>query len=251
MTETPQPNPFTEVNPYTPSPTAILAGQRPGGLTAICIIAIVLGLLGSLSGIVKGANAAFGAQMQQAFGSIGAGAGNGDMQKAQQEMNNALAAEMLRFRLVNGVLCVAQLALCIALVYSGVKTLGLNVSGRRLLLWICCLLLFYEACQLAVFVYQQLSIAPIMELYMPRMMKGPNGEDIGGENFGKIIARMSIIVGMISQCIWTVIKFGFYGFAIYYLRKAKVVELFSAKPESENTSPDSPPSSDNLAPSVT
>ncbi len=253
MTETPKPNPFTDVNPYTPSPTAMLAARRPNGLTAICIIAIVLGVLGTLSGFGKGINVAFGAQMQQAFGSLGAGAGNSDMQKAQQEMNNALAEEMVRFRLANGILCITQTVLCVGLAYAAIKTLGFNANSRKLLLWLCCFLLVYEVGQFVVFAYQQLSMAPIMEEYMPRMMKGPNGEDVGGEDFGKIIARVSVIVGMISQSFWTLLKFAFYGVAVYYLRKSNVIALFDSPlstgdgnfPASDN------PTSGDPTPSVT
>lgn len=225
MTDTPQPNPFTDVNPYTPANLPELAGApRPGGLTAICIIAIVLGVLGTLSGAAKGFNVLFGAQMQQAFGSMG---GVTEEQKqAQQDMNSALVAEMARYRLANGILCIAQLALCIALLVSALKTLKLKAAGRQLFFYVCCFLLVYEIGQFVVFVFQQLSIAPIMELYMPQMMKGPDGEDIAGGAFGKVIARMSIIVGVVTQCAWTLMKLVFYSIAIRYLLKSKVITLF-------------------------
>ncbi|MBC8350919.1 MAG: hypothetical protein H8E66_02970 [Planctomycetes bacterium] len=229
MTETPQSNPFTDVNPYRPSEMPDVATRRTGGLTAICIIAVVLGVLGTLSAAAKGFNVLFGAQVQQTIGSIGAV--NEAQRQAQQDMNNAMAAEMKRFRLANSILCVAQLGLCIGLLVAGLRTLGLKASGRQLLVWICVSLLVYEIGQFVVFAFQQLSIAPIMELYMPKMMKGPDGEDIGGEKFGKVIARMSIVVGMVTQCAWTLIKLVFYAVAIRYLRKRNVVALFETSPD--------------------
>lgn len=226
MTDAPKPNPFTDVNPYRPGEMPELASRRPGGLTAICIVAIVLGVLGLFSGTMKGVNALFGAQMQQAFG--GMGAATPEQAKAQQEMQAALADEMRRFALANGILAVAQVALCGGLIYSAVKTLGIKAAGRKLLLALCACLLLYEVCQLATVVIQQLSLSPIMELYMPRMMKDPSGKTAGAEKFGQAIARMSIIVGVVMQCVWTLIKFVFFAVAIRYLRKAKIISLFDS-----------------------
>ncbi len=239
MTDTPQPNPFTDVNPYTPATMPELgAARRPGGLTAICIIAIVLGVLGTLSSVAKGFNVLFGAQMQQAFGSMGGV--TAEQKQVQQDMNNALAAEMTRYRLANGILCITQLGLCVALLVSALKTLKLKASGRQLFFYICCFLLVYEIGQFVVFVFQQLSIAPIMELYMPQMMKGPDGKEIGGGGVGKVMARMAIIAGVVTQCAWTLMKLVFYSIAIRYLLKGKVIALFDDQPGTAPTMPEAP-----------
>jgi hypothetical protein len=231
VTDTPQPNPFTDVNPYRPVGLPDLAARRSGGLTAICIIVVVLGVLGFFSGVLKGVNVVFGAQMQQAFGSMGAG--TGDQARVQAEMQAAIAVEMKRFVVANSILSVAQLALCGTLVYSGLQTLGLKALGRKLLLAVCACLLVFEIVQLVVAVLQQLSMGPIMELYMPRMMQSPDGNNAGAEKFGQIIARMSIIGGVVMQCVWTLLKFVVYAVAIWYLRMPKVSTLFEPMPKSD------------------
>jgi hypothetical protein len=236
VTDTPKPNPFTDVDPYRPVGLSDLATRRSGGLTAICIIVVVLGVLGIFSGVVKGVNVLFGAQMQQVFGSMGAV--TGDQAKVQAEMQAAIAAEMKRFAIANGILCVAQLAVCGALVYSGLKTLGLKATGRRLLIAVCLCMLVYEFGQLVTAVLQQLSMSPIMELYMPRIMKDPSGNNAGAEKFGQVIARMSIIVGVVFQCVWTLIKFVVYTIAIWYLRKPQVIALFEPIAKSEPLKPE-------------
>ncbi|MDA1055904.1 MAG: hypothetical protein O3C40_36425 [Planctomycetota bacterium] len=227
MTDTPQPNPFTDVNPYRVGERLDLVGHRPGGITAICIIVLVLGVLGLFSGVLKGVNVLFGAQMQQAFGSIGAV--TGEQAKVQAEMQAAIAVEMKRFIVANSILCVAQLVLCGALVYSALKTLGLKAAGRKLLLAVCMCLLVYEVAQLITFTFQQLSMSPIMELYMPRIMKDPSGNNAGAEKFGQVIAKMSILVGVVVQVVWTLIKFVAYAVAIWYLRKPQVIALFEPR----------------------
>jgi len=200
-----------------------LTARRPGGVTAICIVAVVLGVLGLFSGTIKGVNVLFGAEMQQVFGSMGAV--TQEQAKIQQEMNAAVAEEMKRFVVANSLLCVSQLALCGALIYSGLKSLKLKAAGRKLLVAVLVCLLVYEIGQLIAVVLQQMSMSPIMELYMPRIMKGSSGNNAGAEKFGQAIARMSIIVGIVMQCVWALIKFIFYTVAIVYLRKAKVIAV--------------------------
>lgn len=243
MTETPQPNPFTDVNPYRPGDKPPrqgelpdMAARRPSGLTAICIIAVVLGVLGLFSGLMKGVNVLFGTEMQQAFGSFGAV--SPEQAKVQQDMQAAIAAEMNRFRLVNSVLCIAQLTFCGALVYSGMKTLGLKAAGRSLFLAACACMLVYEIGQSIAFVFQQLAMSPIMELYMPQLMKGSAGNNASAEQIGQVMARVSIILGIVFQCVWTLIKFVFYAVAIFHLRKAAVIALFYPIPTSAVSKPE-------------
>ncbi|MEO8496057.1 MAG: hypothetical protein ABI614_13385 [Planctomycetota bacterium] len=236
MTDTSKPNPFTDVNPYRAGELPKVIGSRPGALTAICIVVVVLGVLGLFSGVMKGVNVLFGAKMQQAFGSMGAA--SPQQAKVQQEMNAATAAVITRFAAANTVLCIAQVLLCGGLVYSGLKTLGLKTAGRKLLLAICVCMLVFEIGQMITVVLQQLSLSPIMELYLPRMMKDSSGNNAGAEKFGQIIARVSIIVGIVMQCGWTLTKFVFYAFAIRYLGKATVIALFNPSPTSAPLKPE-------------
>jgi hypothetical protein len=228
VTETPKPNPFTDLNPYRAGALPDLTARRPGGVTAICIVAVVLGVLGLFSGTIKGVNVLFGAAMQQAIGSIGAV--NQSQAKVQQEMNAAVADAMESFAVANSILCISQLVLCGALVYSGLKTLKLKAAGRKLLVAILVCLLVFEIGQLITVVLQQMSMSPIMELYMPRMMQAPSGNNAGAERFGQAIARMSIIMGIVFQCVWALIKFIFFVIAIRYLCQAKVIALFDPSP---------------------
>lgn len=189
-----------------------------------------------LSGAAKGVNVLFGAQMQQAFGSMGAM--SPEQAKVQQEMQAAIAEEVLRFRLANAVMCIAQLVLCGALVYSGLNTLALKDAGRRLFLAVCLCLIFYEIGWLVVFMFQQLNLSPIMELYMPQLMKDPSGKNVGAEQFGQVMARMTVIFGVVVQCVWTLIKFAFFAVSITYLRKAKIIALFDPSPAPDLPKPE-------------
>ena len=78
-----KPNPFSEAAPYRPTMIPDVAVRRPGGLTAIAIVAVVIGVLGLLSGGMKVFNLAFGAQMQAAFS--GFGATNDEMRTTNDE----------------------------------------------------------------------------------------------------------------------------------------------------------------------
>ncbi len=200
MTDTPQSNPFTDLDPCTAGALPDLSSRRPGGVTAICIVAVVLGVLGLFSGTMKGVNVLFGAEMQRVFGSMGAV--TPEQAKVQQEMQAAVADEMKPFAVANTILCVSQLVLCGALVYAGLKTLKLKAAGEKLLLAILVCLLLYEIGQLITVVLQQLSMGPIMELYMPQMLKSLDPATMRVLKVRPRHRRMSIIVGIIMQSGW-------------------------------------------------
>ena len=222
-----KPNPFSEANPYRTGVVPEVAAQRPGWLTAIAIVVVVIGVLGLLACGTKFLNLAFGRQMQQMFAGIGAP--NEQMRKAQEEMNAAIMGVADRFFVPNVILATSQFFLSIALIFGGIKSLKLDALGRKVLLIALALLLFYEIGNLVTQILTQLGMMPIMQLYMPRMMTVPGQENAGAQRFGTAIAKFSMVAGIVMQSGWTLVKMVFYGFAIYFLRKPNVVSLF-AKP---------------------
>jgi hypothetical protein len=226
-----KPNPFSETKPYQPTAIPDFGARRPGGLTAIAIVAVVIGVLGLLSGLMKAVNLAFGAQMQAAF--AGFGAPNEEARIAQEEFQSAIMDETARFFIPSTILAVAQLALSVALIYAGIKALQLDPLGRKVLVIAFSLLVVYEVAHLVTFVLLQMGMMPIMQLYMTRIMRasaGPNGGN--AEQFGTVFAKFSIIAGIAMQCGWTLVKLLFYSFSIRYLRKSQIVQLFP-KPDND------------------
>lgn len=219
-------------NPYDPNPYGDAQGAaayrlpptRPGGLTAICVIAIVLGVMGCGSSVLKGVNAFAGKYFQDMVSSMG-GQPNNEMAKAQQEMNEAIWEVNNRYTIPTLVLAAAQFFVGIAIVVGGIRTLGLKAAGRKLLLMACCFILLYEIAQFIMMLFQTMQMMPIMEVHMSRMMEATPGNNPSAQEFGKTMAKFSLIGGMIFQGGWLLIKFVFFGIAIWYLGRPRIVEL--------------------------
>ncbi|QDU98427.1 hypothetical protein [Lignipirellula cremea] len=234
MNEFPPSNPYGA--PQAPVPGEPVGAQRPErttGLTIICVIGILLGLFGLFSGAMKIVNGLFGAQMQQAMGGMNVGL-DPKLAKVQEEMQAALIEATGKFMILNVLLGVCQFALCAVLLFAAFKLLGLNPTGRSLFLGVSIALLFYETAWLVVFIVQQLSVADVMTEFMPKLMPAPPQGAANGPNpeeFGRMIAWVSIVIGIVSQGFWTLAKLGFYGFSILYLRKPNIQALCGVTPE--------------------
>jgi hypothetical protein len=75
-------------------------------------------------------------------------------------------------------------------------------------------------------VITQIKIMPIMETHMTRMMEAQPGNQ-AGPALGASIARMSLIIGIVVQAIWLLIKLFFYGGSSIYLLRPKIRDLYS------------------------
>ena len=67
-TSPPDPNPYEGVTASLASAPISRPKIKPGGLTAVCVIAIILGVLGGLAGLSTLPGFLLGKQMQQMFG---------------------------------------------------------------------------------------------------------------------------------------------------------------------------------------
>jgi hypothetical protein len=206
------------------------AGYRPGGLTSVCIIAIVLGVLGFLTGSLTLVTQAASNQLQQLQSQWGAAGASPQVRDVQAEMNAKSMAIMNRFRLVNVLLGLAQLGLCAALVIGGVRTLRLNERGRKLLFIACSLAMLFELTRAVPTVLMQLENMALMADYFPRVMEAsvPSGQSQQVAEFAKMMTRFSLIMGWVILFGWLSMKLAFYGSSAYYLTRPKTKALFAA-----------------------
>ena len=97
------------------------AGFRPGGLTTVCIIAIVLGALGLLGGLSGLAMSLVGNQVQQWQAGLGTAGVPAEMAKMQTEMNTSMMAVTDRFRNVSLATAVFRLGVAAALLWGAIQ----------------------------------------------------------------------------------------------------------------------------------
>jgi len=218
------PNPFGEPQPAT---ATAYPATRPGGLTAICVIAIVLGTMGFMSSGLKGVNLVFGRQLQQLVSSVG-GMPNKKMKEAQDKLNEAIWEVNDRFLIPTILLTAAQFTLAMALIFGGLKALRLQAVGRKVLVMACSFVVVFEIAQMGMFAMMQIQMMPIMEVHMSRVMEAAPGNNPAGQKFGQSIARFSLIAGFIMQGGWMLVKLFFLGFSIWYLRTQRTRALFQS-----------------------
>lgn len=211
-----------------PAEAAPPPGYRPGGLTAICIIALVLGALGVLTGCSGVGMALVGNQVQQwqqKFSTMGSPA---PVRDVQTEMNLQSIRIFNRYRVVNLILAVCQLLIVGALIGGAIQTLRSREMGRRLLVFGCLAAIGWEVVRAVPHTLMQLENTAMMEEYMPRMMEAqaPGGQAAQMAEFARMIAHFSTIMGWVIFFGWLMMKLAFYGVAARYLTRPKIKSLF-------------------------
>ncbi len=203
--------------------------QRTGGLTALCVLALVAGALGLLSGFSGVLNLLAGEKLQRAILQVQPAANPG-MQDAQQEMQEELAAVMVHYRAFHWIQAACQLALSTMMISGAILALLLKPAGRFLLLTSLIAALVLVPVQSILGGVMLQKTGPIMEKSMERMAKRaapPGARQPPGFNemmgaFGRVIVVMQwvMLVGL------ALIKCVFYLCGVWYLTRPTVAELF-------------------------
>lgn len=224
----------TAYDPYrTPAlpegPPGGSTSGRPGWLTAVCVMCIVIGILGALNGAAGLVGALFGQQMQNMMMRRG-GAGGGfpaEMQKVQEEFQAEMMAVQDKF--FWGILasCILRMLVAAGLIYGGIVCLGLKAEGRQILLAACGAAILFE---IGIVVLQSLinmemmtAINAYLENVLQTMPQQPGGPP---REFLLRIMKGSIIAGFVLQYVLIFIKIVFYLLCMLYLQRQSIKALF-------------------------
>jgi hypothetical protein len=216
---------------------------RPGWLTAIAVISIVLGALGMLSVVVGVLGQLFSAQAQQwvqqwmqGMAKIGP-AGGGmppEALKMQQELPTLMIDMQARWRIVMLVLLAINFVLSALLLTSGIGTLKLARWGRTLLLASLAGTILFEIVQVIPGLVIQYDTMQITQEFMSKMISASQRKTGGnappGMNpmgFTAAITNATFAISLVMACGWVLVKVTLYGAAIYYLRTPLIRSLFA------------------------
>jgi hypothetical protein len=204
--------------------------DRPGGLTALTILCIVLGALGLVSGVWAGVGLAIGRQLQQAF-VVPAEDGEGSAAAEIQARMQSAALELNdRYLPLHLVVLAAQLAVCGGLVYGGIQALRLQPGGNTVLKRACLAAVVFELARLVPNLFIQMQLFAIYQEYLPRLMEAsasPQGP--AAEQFPAVLAGMARAILIFSLVVlggWTLVKMALYLFTVRYLGRPHVRQLF-------------------------
>lgn len=224
-------NPFSDpqTNPYAAQPAGAYGPVKPGALTAVCVIAIVLGIMGTLAVCIGGVGLAANSAMQ---GMITVSPNATPFDKAQVELQQEMMSINTRHLPAVIVLLVAQLAVSPLLIAGGVKALRMQHSGRRLLIYAFVAVIIFEVVRTAFQLYLQMQMLPLYdEMAMRLAREGGNTPQV--EIFQRV-GKGAAMAGVVFMIFWGAVKLVLYGLSARYLGLPKTIEVYdqfaAAKP---------------------
>ncbi|HVX11793.1 MAG TPA: hypothetical protein VHC22_11480 [Pirellulales bacterium] len=201
-------------NPITP---------RPGGLTALCILVIVLGALGILTGLMGILGAVFQDKMQATVAQLQP-AGDKQAARIQEQINQETRDFQAKHVIRNGILLAVRLLIAGCLLTGGIFSLRLHPFGRKTLLAAFAAGIVFEI----VMVWPTVEAIPLtqraMQLSMEAQQQGPNAADMKAmlRVMGKAITALQI--ALIAAML--LVKCGLYAFGLRYLTRPRIASLF-------------------------
>lgn len=214
-----------EVPYHGPPPTG-----RPGWLTTICVLCIVLGALGLFNSVFGAVGVIVGPIIQKAFQPK---AGNGmsdDMQKVQEEFQTEINAIQAKYFWETVPALGFRFIVSLLLLIGGIRALSLVAAGRKLLLAACSIAIVFE---LLFSILQSIMYLDTMTLVNEYVIKltaalPQNVNDGGVGRFLPTLARVSMIGSMAAYYLISLAKVCLYIFGVIYLRRPRIMALFSA-----------------------
>ncbi|HTN76533.1 MAG TPA: hypothetical protein VL096_14840 [Pirellulaceae bacterium] len=227
-------NPYSDYSPPSGVPMKPLP-LRPGGVTVVSILAIVLGVMGLFGVCAGGVGLAAGSFMQ---GMLTAPAGGANpVQKIQFDLNKELLAINERYMPLHVVMLIGLLVVASWLLVGGIQALRMKSGGRSLLLYAFFATILFELLRTGATAFLQLATLPIYDELARR-----TGDELG-PNMGSAKSMVSMmygmaIFGMVMVFVWGTAKVVLYGFCAKYLAKPEIVDLFARQtPGSQELKP--------------
>ena len=210
------------------SDNAGLPKERPNWITTICILAIVFGAVGILSGSFVVLSQIFASSIQSMVAKIQQGSNLPGME-IQGDLLARMTAITTKYNFALIPLGIAKLGVEAVLLVGGILSLKLKARGRSLIVGALFGALIVESILVVPRIMMQREIQATMAEVMPTIMAAaPNSEQLPpGFNAG--MSSMFAGVGAItaySAVAWVLIKVVIYLIGINYLRKPQTVALF-------------------------
>ncbi len=213
-------NPFTD-NPYKSSAPSFVppAPTRPGGVTAIGVLSIVLGAMGLLGGCAGSVGLFINPMMQ---GALQPGPNANSIEKAQADMNAQINAVSQRYIVPNVVLMVGVLVLGSALLWGGIQLLRTRPGAPTWLFYTFMALIVFELLRTVFYIFVQLQLLPVVEEFAQRIGRDAPGNPAMGDTMVTVM-RASMYVGIVIGVGWPLIKVIVYGLSMRYLAKPEIM----------------------------
>lgn len=206
-----------------------MSSQRPGQLTAIAILAIVLGILGSCGGLWGIGGALLQGSLQQAqegwMESSGMPAEQLEAQRAMQERIEEIQRKWLPFTVTHQSLNLLASALLLA---AGVMLLRTNARAPGVFLGAVGANVFVDLAGGILGVVVQQDTQEVMQQMMADIAAG-SPEAPGADRMFEGVMQASAWLGVCMAGGWLLLKVAYYVWGVVYLRKPEVKRLFAGE----------------------
>jgi hypothetical protein len=209
--------------------------KRPGLLTAVCIISIVLAAMGIMISLSSAVSMGIGVErIQRWTQSFTPPNPNPRMQELQDQMQQEIMAATQSWQVFNWIMLAGLLLLAVSLLIGAIQTLGLKALGRRLLMGVFVALVVLDVLRAIAAMSIQLKTQRAMRTYMPQLMESaaPPGQPIPPQ-LGRMMSAMTgaaVVFGIVIAVFWVALKIAFYLFGLLYLRRPAIRSLFEPLP---------------------
>lgn len=217
--------------------------RRPGGLTAICVIALVVGILSVLTGLSQFASLLFGQKLQAAIMRVQPG-NNPELQKTRQEIQVKTEFIARKYAPYQWLSAATQSILAWMMIVGAALTLCLKTAGRKLLLIAFAASVVFEPAKAVLTGAAMRETAPVMMQSMQQAAKSsalpgsPQADDVnqmmGGLSQLIVVMQWVMLIGL--MLLWCV----FYLVGVWYLTKPAVKALFTPDVRSDPDGPGEP-----------
>lgn len=218
-------------SPVLPEGPPMPVGARPGWLTALCVVCIVLGSLGMLNSLFGSAGLIAGKQIQRFAKAQPSPGMSQDMQDAQDKFQDELYGVQLKYWWPLAIGLLLRFVVALLLVVGGARALGLAESGRRTLLLACALALPFELAHTILQSLIMLENMTAMNTFAEKLANEmPKNGPEGMQNFIQYFFRGAMIFSLVIMFVMALLKIGLYLFGLLYLQKDRIKQLFAAAP---------------------
>lgn len=205
--------------------------RRPGGLNAICVIAIILGGLGLASSMLGLCAMAAKPWMNNAF-ILPEQVGKVDKARdAQLEMQQKIELVTDRYAGFNLGFLLLNVVIGGSLFTGGILALKLNPKGSRLLIAAFTTAIVFEILRAVLQIFMQIEMAEVMYDSMSRMMQAtaPQNGAVAAEGAAAtaVFMKIGVYIGLAFTLTFALAKVIFYAISTRYLHRPNIRQLFT------------------------
>lgn len=203
-----------------------MSSQRPGGLTAIAVIAIVIGILGACGGVMGVGGLIVQGTLQDSHRRMLEQSGAPDpmveQQLATQDQINAIQSRWMPFTGTHQVLNLLASSLLLA---AGILLLRTSALAPMLFVVAVAANAFVDIAGAVLGVLMQMEMQEVMQGFF----RGAATGDPQMERMFDGIMRASGWTGVCFAAVWALAKLAYYLWGVAYLRKPDVRALFPSR----------------------